>query len=359
MSTTETFTPPLNPSVPDRDIVYDGKWLPHFAPPVDVNDHDVVLAYCKKLSDDKRSAIREPLYPGWSFDATIDPHPLLDDGAGRRALAEPFRIRAAKGFRFVLDRPNQPYVPEHLRPDEEEPQWSQVWRTEIQNARGEVLAAVAVKIIQPSLLPHPSSRVPVAKRLVKHTFPDYVANAEHVMYNQALARLQGQLVPYYYGKTKVRMPNNEEAHVLILEGIPGETLSTWADNFEASDDKETLIEMLPNITEEILKAYNILRPRGILHRDIDLGNMIWIDNQIILIDFAESALHVSQERQHEDKQLYRAATVLALYCRAVYPGFNKWATTTPGGRGLIEKLGWQKVVSDDSAADLDEESESE
>ncbi|KAF8913308.1 hypothetical protein CPB85DRAFT_1434160 [Mucidula mucida] len=67
------------------------------------------------------------------------------------------------------------------------------------------------------------------------------------MYRQALARNQGQLIPYYYGTTKVRMPNNEEAHFLILESIPGETLSTWADNCEASDDKATLIEMLPDI----------------------------------------------------------------------------------------------------------------
>ncbi|KAF9024224.1 hypothetical protein BDZ89DRAFT_1069337 [Hymenopellis radicata] len=362
MSTvTEIFTPPLNPAPPENGITYKGKWLPHFAPPVDLSDHSAIVAYCEKLAADKRTALKEPLYPGWSFDATIDPHPLLNDYRGRRRIVEPLRITAAKGFRFVLDRALQPYVPEHLRPEKGEPQWSQVWRAEIRNARDEALAAVAVKIIQPSLLPHPSSRTPVDKRLVQYAFSDDVANAEHVLYRQAMAHLQGRVVPYYYGKTKIRMPNGEEAHVLILEGIPGQTLATWVENFKASNDQATLIERLPDLTQEVLKSYNILRESGILHRDIDLANMILVEGRIVLIDFAESALNVSQERQREERQLYRAASGLPVYCRDSYTGFDKWATNTEAGRGLIARLGWQKMIygSTDADSDASDDSESE
>ncbi|KAF9026666.1 hypothetical protein BDZ89DRAFT_1113774 [Hymenopellis radicata] len=338
---------PRLPSPPDNDVSYKGQWEPEFPPPacVDITKRASVVQYCQKLADDEIKAHLQPLHVGWSFEAEIEPHFRVGNGPpkGYRHVPLPLQILRKKAFRFELNRALQPYVPRNQRDPGAGPQWSQVWvaaLTDCEIADAEPIGVV-LKIIQPSLLPHP---IDDDEKLRYYRFPGHIANTEHVLYRDALADVQGKAVPYYFGKTKVLMPNGEEAHVLIFEGIGGETMKSWVQKFIAASTAEQtdLMTALPCIAMRIATSYSLLGDCHVLHRDVCLQNMILtVSGHIVIVDFAGSVLHVSRKTLEDEKEGWHAGSFVIGQCRRTYPSFKTWAANE--GKATISRFrmeGW-------------------
>ncbi|KAF8892011.1 hypothetical protein CPB85DRAFT_1331695 [Mucidula mucida] len=311
----------------DSEGPYTGPFEPTFTPPagVDITKPASVVQYCEKLADDAIKARLQPLHVGWSFEAEIKPH------ARARARPRNIVLMQKTTFRFELHRALQPYNPRAGA------QWSQVWVAALTDR--EITDAerigVVLKIIQPSLLPHPRYDDETLKH---YRFPEHVAKAEDVIYQKALANVQGGPVPYYFGKTKVIMPSGEEADVLVFEAIGGETVQSWVQRFEAASKKDAdlMIAQLPRLTHAITHSYRRLGERLVLHRDVCLENMIWT-----IVDFGDSCLRVSESILDDEDEGWNAGAFVIGHCRLAYPSFKVWAANE--GKAMIAEFhmeGW-------------------
>ncbi|KAG7447405.1 uncharacterized protein BT62DRAFT_1005016 [Guyanagaster necrorhizus] len=148
-------------------------------------------------------------------------------------------------------------------------QYSQVWVSDVY-AFGEhqkFLGKVIMKIIQPSLicLPH----------------PNWYLEAQ----DYELKPLEGSTVPCYFGKQKVTMPAEEDADVLFMEYVEGNTLEQWKEDRPAHEKREDLgnaneaymeetKEMMSIILKKVLLGVDAFNKLGIGHRDIRSSNII-------------------------------------------------------------------------------------
>ncbi|KAF9006237.1 hypothetical protein BDZ89DRAFT_575314 [Hymenopellis radicata] len=285
-------SPPSHPSPTDNKVTYTGSFELHFPLPSDIDPTNLrgsIEEHVKRLEDLKEKALDDPLYAGWSFDAMVEPHPLVDDRERRRPMRPFANLRKDEAaFRFVLNKPLQAYNPV-LDPEEEEPQWSQVWSAEVFDDQNNTLGVAVLKIFQPSLLPYPEPNAAESGLPTNFKYPHWLANTEHVLYRdeRGLASLQGIIVPYYYGKTEVLMPSGEVAIVLIFEPIPGKTLGAWSREFcaaaaaAAAGQPAKQNERMSELSEIIDKLHNSYRHLNhevvqVLHQDISLENFLWI-----------------------------------------------------------------------------------
>lgn len=205
-----SVSPPSRPAPPDNQVTFtDSEGELCFPLPSDIDPAKLrasIEDHVKRLEDLKEMGLEDLLYAGWSFDAEVEPHPLVDNTAARavRRSMRPFDdLRMKAAFRFVLHTPHQAYSP--VYDPEEERQWSQVWSARVLDDQNEYLGPVMLKVFQPSLLPYPEPNVVESGMPTSFKYPHWLANTEHVLYREerGLASLQGSIVPFYFGKTKV------------------------------------------------------------------------------------------------------------------------------------------------------------
>lgn len=159
---------------------------------------NVLQRYCRDLMNEREKVYFNPLHPGWSFVGyipTYQPH-SREPQSGRRA---PLACFFEDGqYRFVLKEAIQPFVP-----PEDHIEWnvhsSQIWVATVKSIDGQDLGSVALKIIQPSLLPIPK---PDEYSFERHLFSRQLAHVERFAYKE-LRSLQGTIIPFMYGYFKV------------------------------------------------------------------------------------------------------------------------------------------------------------
>ncbi|KAF8905360.1 hypothetical protein CPB85DRAFT_920253 [Mucidula mucida] len=240
-----------------------------------------------------------PTSAAWSFREVIEkktspPHPG----------ARPMPLFAREGGTFLFQLVWAEQGAEQTA-DEDAWQYSQVWVADV--TKVEEIEAVAqpervvLKIFQPSMLPLP--------------FPDtgyqYVpgpayqlAFSEEVIYTH-LRRLQGSHIPYFFGTFKIILPCGEEAYVLMLEYIDGETLDSWVTDFDGEK-----LAVLPAVIKSIPDAFREICEEKVLHTDMEkhLNNiLIDKDGRAVIIDFVQNAIFDSAE-QVKEEVLYRSGT---------------------------------------------------
>ncbi|KAJ7629503.1 hypothetical protein DFH06DRAFT_1102556 [Mycena polygramma] len=181
-------------------------------PPLDLSDDAVALRYCTELGAARRLAqLRmHELYPGLCFEFDLTPPPVNPNPRARPLPHFP----PSRSTSFRLARPLQSV------PDKN----SQVW-TAVAESDGAQTTAV-LKIIQPSLCRHPvvDDRW---SRMNDYIFPSDLARGEAWAYDR-LEHMQGLGIPYFFGLHTITTPSGERAWVLVLEYVPGETLSAYS-----------------------------------------------------------------------------------------------------------------------------------
>ncbi|KAJ6602900.1 hypothetical protein B0H10DRAFT_2080108 [Mycena sp. CBHHK59/15] len=170
--------------------------------------------------------------------------------------------------------------------------FSQVWTARIVAAPETTLI---FKIIQPSMCYCDGE-------WKNDVHPDDLAGNEAWAYEH-LKEKQGLYVPYFFGFHQIKTPSKEEAWVLVLEHIPGPTLTTVAKS-KSWDDIYRSCELGFNLVREItnigLLLHDIRGPNFILTGPPGAQQVVGIDFQpMTVIAPTHDLVHVAHMREHE------------------------------------------------------------
>ncbi|KAF8892019.1 hypothetical protein CPB85DRAFT_1331720 [Mucidula mucida] len=167
-------------------------------------------------------------------------------------------------------------VSSHKILDKVEGEYSRIWKARLipvdNSTGGEV---VVLKIFQQSAMPLPAAD--------KNPFQDFLfaneaADVECRAYHKLLD-LQGLIIPYNFGTYKMIMPHNEEAYVLMLEYIQGETLVQWLSRLpnadELGEEFTEHLESYERVVTSCLQTMNALHWHNVAHGS-PLGQNIMI-----------------------------------------------------------------------------------
>ncbi|KAF9026639.1 hypothetical protein BDZ89DRAFT_1161195 [Hymenopellis radicata] len=267
--------------------------VPYFEPELD--NLDDLVQHCWTLEENRLMAQLYPISEAWSFTARI---PAFSGIARPDARLFPYFARNGGDFRFDLDI-NLIQMEDH---DPRNTCRAQVWVAKVTTLEGlgtrpdgAEPESVVVKIVQPSIIPPPDagredpwSLCPSARQL---------AFSENWIY-RSLSECQGIQVPWYFGKCEVEMPNGEQAHVLIMEYIQGDTLyELWHRYREATaNEKAEHLQRMRKILLSINDTFDAVEKAGLFHEDIPLTDIIIDDNDkaVVIgkvIGFANKALY--------------------------------------------------------------------
>ncbi|KAK0431900.1 hypothetical protein EV421DRAFT_1911413 [Armillaria borealis] len=92
-----------------------------------------------------------------------------------------------------------------------------------------------------------------------------------------LESLQGQTVPYYFGKHKLTMPSGEDAEVLIMEYVEGKTIEDRPAHDtpdDLGDANEAYVEDMKQMFKKTLLGVHAINKLGVGHNDMHPGNII-------------------------------------------------------------------------------------
>ncbi|KAJ7084597.1 hypothetical protein B0H15DRAFT_1023739 [Mycena belliarum] len=149
--------------------------------------------------------------------------------------------------------------------------FSQVWTARVEAAPETILI---LKIIQPSMCYSADE-----EGWIENFEPDDLAGYDEWGYEH-LQEKQGLSVPYFLGKHQIITPSGEEAWALVLEYIPGPTLSAVCDS-KVWDDVHTAFdlgfEFVREITDMGLFLNDVRGPNFILTGPPDSRQVVGID----------------------------------------------------------------------------------
>ncbi|KAJ7629499.1 hypothetical protein DFH06DRAFT_721226 [Mycena polygramma] len=192
-------------------------------PPLNLSDDAVALRYCTELSAARHLAQLHGLYPGLCFDFDLIPPPVNPNPSARPLP----HFSHSTSFRLV--QPLQSGADKN----------SQVW-TAVTEITGAQTTAV-LKIIQPSMCIHPVVDHRWS-RMNDYIFPEDLARGEAWAYER-LEHMQGLGIPYFFGLHTITTPSGERAWVLVLEYVPGDSLSTYGKDPRPLSDSCDLVRI--------------------------------------------------------------------------------------------------------------------
>ncbi|KAF9026655.1 hypothetical protein BDZ89DRAFT_1067477 [Hymenopellis radicata] len=241
----------------------------------------------RRLYDDliqkRRAAQKSPITSMWSFTEVIQ-KTEVQPGLNTRPIPS-FALEGGT-FRFQARWAEQGV--------DKDDHFSQVWVANVSKVDDAETAAqperVILKIFQPSMLPLPSPTI--AYRYMPGP-AHQLAFSEDVLYTR-LKRLQGSRIPYFFGTFKIPVPSGEEAYVLMMEYIDGETLESWVMDYEGKK-----LSALPIVINSIIDAFREIHEERVLHTDMarHLSNILIDKNGMaVVIDFVENAILNSAEQ---------------------------------------------------------------
>ncbi|KII84190.1 hypothetical protein PLICRDRAFT_179861 [Plicaturopsis crispa FD-325 SS-3] len=243
-------------------------------------------------------ALYTPLHTGAEF--LIKLNRVTPHARGRplpRGFARQIPTRRAGGqyYTVVLERAIQT----------KRNSWGQVWVARVSDPADSdseqndsdlpVLGHIVVKIVQPSLLPHPN---PDSYHQWEYIPPKNVACTEDWMYGQ-LQALQGREVPCYYGMQTVVTPCGESAWLLAMEYVEGETLSRWLDschddpgNWRRPNDlTPEVFDKFKQLLTSGIEGVMAIHAQSVFHGDVRRPNLIIakafpVGPRVVFIDLA-------------------------------------------------------------------------
>ncbi|KAF9026632.1 hypothetical protein BDZ89DRAFT_1067459 [Hymenopellis radicata] len=253
----------------DHDLVSGLDYVPYFGIEVDLDDRKAVIEHCCMLYEKRNDALRDPISGGWSFIANISPV-SRETPPPDNARPLPHFARTGGYFRFTLIEGLQT-MEEYDTPTFHH---SQVWVAQVTGIQDDGVheddeETVVVKIVQASLIPAPDGNRRNPWEI--NSSARQLACSEDLFYD-CFPGEQGIQIPWYFGKFQVKMPNGEEAYVLIMEQIKGCTLPDWLATYAAANTsgKAKRLQSLKDVILSIHDAYDALSQAGMYH---ELGSL--------------------------------------------------------------------------------------
>ncbi|KAF8892007.1 hypothetical protein CPB85DRAFT_1331681 [Mucidula mucida] len=210
---------------------------------------------------------------------------------------------------------------------------------------------VVLKIAQESNMFIPDTSDPKQDISKVHLSHAITFVAHDYLVAEKLQRLQGGVIPYCYGFIRcvvIKMPNDEDAYILITEYIEGRTLGAWmSENAHPEPPIPSAVltdyfikraPMLPRL----LKAITILHDNGVIHRDLDDPDHVLLTDSgagVVFVDF-QTAIPEDTLREGESmKGLSDWDTCRLLWhvtecCDAHKRMVGRWLR----GRGMLEMV---------------------
>ncbi|KAK0231951.1 hypothetical protein EDD85DRAFT_849402 [Armillaria nabsnona] len=291
---------------------------------LDLNDPETLRSYYENLLNYREREYGNSLTTGWSFMVTLNPYPSSSSHSSR-----PLPTFANKGGSYILSLscPVKPY--------RHEIQYSQIWIADVFEPQSQCLGQVILKIYQPSLMPLPDIDDRENYRLFEYVRPGIMSSTEDNAYGE-LQPLQGTTVPYYYGMYTLTMPNGEDADVLIMEYVKGETLEQWLSGRPEHTKPEDLgnadVDYVADtkiMFKKVLTAVHSINRLGVAHRDVCPSCIILTPNPSgtpVFTDFALAACNVDLKlirRTYENN--IQAIDPLRECCQPHRDGILNWA----------------------------------
>ncbi|KAI0056437.1 hypothetical protein BV25DRAFT_1832203 [Artomyces pyxidatus] len=280
-------------------------------PGFDIESRVSVQTYAERLSSFRLASYDHPLTQGTSFVVQLD-SPVVQDQAGKRSLPS-FSISPLP-LVLVLESP--------LQTDKR--CLTQVWVARVEGKIGnrtqERVQHVVVKFIQHSMI-----SIPDPDYAEEYIDPAVLALREDAVY-RTLHSVQGSAIPYYFGMHVVNLPNQEQAHMLVLEHIEGSTVREWRDSIVVFDPAigdysvkpsihASIVPILQHLLVLSLQSIKAIHDLDIIHADINGKNMILYPSaaaptQVVFIDF----IHSTTPAEAILKEFERLDCCTALVC---------------------------------------------
>ncbi|KII84189.1 hypothetical protein PLICRDRAFT_373417 [Plicaturopsis crispa FD-325 SS-3] len=288
-------------------------------------------AYVSQLQSLRDAALDHPLVAGTAF--TLVLRPVVSHAHGRPLPR--FAARLPKVCEVVLERALQTGCDKR----------SQVWVACVRDSAlpDEELGRIIVKIIQPSLLPHPD---PSSFGQMDWVSPKGLACTEDWTYGE-LQSIQGREIPYYYGMQTVVVPSGETAWILAIEYVEGQTIPQWFNSTHEQDPYGNLVpkDLTPEMFDRLkmilvssLESITAIHTLGVFHGDVSGRNMLLSATfpdgpRIVFVDLAQAVPLAALPRTGGD-QLLEACVESSVCCGEHWDVVREWAEEGPLPGGL-------------------------
>ncbi|KAK0432911.1 uncharacterized protein EV420DRAFT_598451 [Desarmillaria tabescens] len=300
-------------------------YVPLFPYEFNPSDPKKVEQHCRQLAHFRQLAFKNPLHPGLAFDITIAPrHEAVRTDSKFRLLPQ-FALQGGD-FQFVLKNAIQ---------CEPELGLSQIWVAEVRKKGSpepeSSWGQVVLKLFQASLLrfPQPTWQDPFSE----YSCPRQLACVEELVYN-SLQDIQGWIVPYFYGKHRLTLPNGESTRVNVLEYIDGMTLAQLHDMYPTHMTTplkpklhHELLEKLKELYFPAMQGIFEIGARHIVLCDLNPENIMIGPslNQVVFIDFGHAFINTPKEVVDSYRNSLKLATCVIGCCRRHRADVTKWA----------------------------------
>ncbi|KAF9009748.1 hypothetical protein BDZ89DRAFT_1078440, partial [Hymenopellis radicata] len=243
-------------------------YYPTFSCPINLRT-DAPRRHYDDLIQKRRVAQKSPISSMWSFTEVIQ-KTTVQPGLNTRPIPS-FALEGGT-FRFQARWAEQGV--------DKDDHFSQVWVANVSKVDDTETAAQPERMYR--YMPGPARQL---------------AFSEDVLYTR-LKRLQGSRIPYFFGTFKIPVPSGEEAYVLMMEYIDGETLESWAMDYGGKK-----LSALPTVINSIIDAFREICEERVLHTDVErhLSNILIDKNGMaVVIDFVENGILDSAEQVKEE-----------------------------------------------------------